>query len=126
MAFLPSKDRRYLLERGFVFEEVTSGQTNGLVFPNWMLPDGHFDIAATSLLIILPGGYPDLAPDMFFTNPWIKLNAAQRYARCADQPHQFNGVNWQRWSRHNNEWRRGVDGIWTMLKRVEHALEEAK
>lgn len=126
MAFLPSKDRKYLLERELAFEEVAAGAVNGLVFPDFRLPAGLFDHEASSVLIILPGGYPDLPPDMFFLNPWIRLAATKQYARCADQPHQFNNINWQRWSRHNNEWRRGKDGIWTMLKRVEHALQEAK
>lgn len=126
MAFLPSKDRKYLLERELAFEEVAAGTVNGLVFPDFRLPAGHFDREASSVLIILPGGYPDLPPDMFFLNPWVRLAATKQYARCADQSHQFNNINWQRWSRHNNEWRRGKDGIWTMLKRVEHALQEAK
>jgi hypothetical protein len=36
------------------------------------------------------------------------------------------GHNWQRWSRHNNSWRPGVDGLHTMIKRIEHALAKAK
>jgi hypothetical protein len=126
VAFLPSKDRKYLLDRDMSFEEVTAGAVNGLVFPEYSLPPGLFDHQASSLLIILPGGYPDLPPDMFFLNPWVRLVTTKQYARYADQAHQFNGISWQRWSRHNNEWRRGKDGIWTMLKRVENALLEAK
>src|SRR5580693_4215755 len=112
MPFLPSKDRRYLSERELLFEEVVAGSANGLVFPQWNLPEGVFDQARTSLLIVLPGGYPDVAPDMFFAYPWIKLAKTQGYARCANQAFQFNNIQWQRWSRHNPEWRRGVDGIW--------------
>jgi Prokaryotic E2 family E len=126
VAFLPSKDRHYLFERGLAFEEVVSGSINGVVFPQWALPAGYFDHAAASLLIVIPNGYPDLPPDMFYVNPWIKLAATGKYARCADQPYDFNTIRWQRWSRHNKEWRRGIDGIKTMLKRVEHALAEAK
>lgn len=125
MAFLPSKDRRYLLSRELSFEEVEAGSAKGLIFRQWKLPEGHFDHQSVSLLIVIPSGYPDVAPDMFFTDPWIKVAKTQQYARCADQPFEFSGVRWQRWSRHNAEWRRGIDGIWTMLKRVEHALEEA-
>ena len=125
MAFLPLRDRRYLVERESAFEEVTAGLTTGLVFPRWSLPPSKFDRAETSLLIVLPSGYPDFAPDMFFVFPWVRLATSGTYARCADQAYQFNGVQWQRWSRHNSEWRRGVDGIWTMLKRVENALTEA-
>ena len=125
MAFLPSRDRRYLLERGLAFEEVVAGSANGLVFPIFALPPGKFDRDSSDLLILLPSGYPDLPPDMFYLNPWVRLAATNHYARCTEHPHQFNSINWQRWSRHNNEWRRGKDGIWTMLKRIEHALQEA-
>lgn len=125
MAILPSKDRRYLSSRALAFEEVVAASTNALVLTQFVLPLGRYDHASASVLIILPPGYPDLPPDMFYVNPWIKLVATQQYARCADQAHEFNGVRWQRWSRHNNEWRRGVDGIWTMIKRVEHAFAEA-
>lgn len=64
-------------------------------------------------------------PDMFYLEPWIKLVQGNRYPKAANNPFSFSGRSWQRWSRHNNEWRRGVDGIWTMLKRIEYALEVA-
>jgi len=62
---------------------------------------------------------------MFYTVPWVKLMGKNVLPPCADQPHFFAGQTWQRWSRHNNEWRPGIDGIWSMLKRVDHALEVA-
>jgi len=77
------------------------------------------------ILIMLPPGYPDAPPDMFYCLPWLRLVARGAYPNCADVPLSFQGQTWQRWSRHNNEWRAGKDGIWTMLKRVEHALAEA-
>ena len=69
--------------------------------------------------------YPDVPPDMFHTMPWVKLTPDGRYPTAADQPVIFAGQQWQRWSRHNNEWRAGVDGIWTMLKRIDNALAVA-
>ena len=74
------------------------------------------------VLIIIPSGYPDNRTDMFHLIPWVKLKNGNKYPNRADQAVIFNGQKWQRWSRHNNEWRAGIDGIWTMLKRVEHAL----
>ena len=124
--FLPSKDRKYLLDRQLAFEEVADGSVNGIIFPDFKLPSKQFDRDTASILILLPSGYPDLAPDMFYLNPWVRLAATNNYARCTDQPYTFNCVTWQRGSRHNNEWRRGKDGIWTMLKRVENALQEAE
>ena len=81
-----------------------------------------YDAERADVLILIPNGYPDVRPDMFHLTPWVKLRNGNRYPKAADQPVAFNGGNWQRWSRHCDDWRPGIDGIWTMLKRVEHAL----
>jgi len=125
MGFLPSRDRHYLSERNLKFEEVVHGLQKGLVLPQWTIPQTRLDHEQADLLIMLPDGYPDVPPDMFYLNPWVRIAATQQFPRMANVSFEFNEIHWQRWSRHNNEWRRGVDGIWTMLKRVEHALSEA-
>lgn len=125
MAVLPLRCRRYLTDRGIHFREVEEGGQRSVVLPSFGLPPGHFDAAAADILILLPPGYPDSAPDMFHALPWLRLAGSGAYPRCADQPVSFEGRNWQRWSRHNGAWRPGADGIWTMLKRVEAALVEA-
>jgi hypothetical protein len=125
MSFLPSKDRQYLDSRELVFEEVIDGSQKGILFRQFRLPSSKYDVSQADILILLPHGYPDVPPDMFFLQPWVRLVQSNNYPRAADQPFTFSGQSWQRWSRHNNEWRPGVDGIWTMLKRVEYALEVA-
>jgi len=125
MAALPMKCRRYLTERGIAFEEVTDGGQQAVILRGFVLPSGRFDNSMADILILLPAGYPDSPPDMFHALPWISLVSPNRYPRAADQPVVFSGQKWQRWSRHNNAWRAGVDGIWTMLKRIQTALEEA-
>jgi hypothetical protein len=74
----------------------------------------------------LPQGYPDVPTDMFYLLPWVTLVQTGKNPTTADQPFQFEGKSWQRWSRHNNEWRIGVDGIHTSIVRMETALKEAK
>lgn len=123
--FLPSKCRKYLEDRGIAYDEVEEGAQKGLVLRAFSLPAGRFSAQTADILILLPAGYPDNPPDMFYAIPWLQLAGTNRYPVKADQPVTFNQQRWQRWSRHNNEWRRGVDGIWTMLKRVETALELA-
>lgn len=125
MSFLPSRDREYLKSHKIVFEEVVERNHLGLILKQYRLPSGHYDLETTDILILLPSGYPDIAPDMFFLLPWVKLARSQKYPPRANISYQFKGQNWQRWSRHNRQWRRGVDGIWTMLKRVNNALEVA-
>lgn len=122
---LPPEDRAYLHAQGVAFEEVVEGTTRAIVVKGWSLPPARFDIGTADILILLPPAYPDCAPDMFYLTPWVRLAANQRYPNAADQPHAFAGKSWQRWSRHNNAWRPGIDGIWTMLRRIERALEIA-
>lgn len=124
MAVLPLRDRNYLLERTLAFEEVDGAQ-KAVILRAYRLPEGRFDTATADILIVLPQGYPDVRPDMFFALPWLRLAKDNQYPRAADQAFDFNGQRWQRWSRHNNQWRPGVDGIWTMLRRIDSALEAA-
>lgn len=123
--FLPPRDVEYLAGRGISYEDGSQPGQAGLVLKGIPVPDGKFDAASVDILILLPPGYPDCPPDMFYCMPWLKLRSAGRYPRAADQPHPFRGEPWQRWSRHNNAWRPGVDGIHTMVKRIELALAEA-
>jgi len=125
MSFLPAKDRDYLESKGIDFEEHEEGGHKGVVLKGRPLPADHFDVQQADVLILLPSGYPDAAPDMFYLSPWVKLANGGGYPRKADQPFQFRRQSWQRWSRHNKEWRPGADGIRTMLKRIDFALQEA-
>lgn len=122
---LPLRDRRYLIDHGLAHEEVVFGTQHGVILRAFPLPLARFDADAADILILLPNGYPDVPPDMFYSVPWLRLKPGNIYPRAADQSLNFNGQNWQRWSRHNTDWRPGVDGIWTMLKRIEAALAEA-
>ena len=122
---LPSKDRRYLNDRGIAYREVTDGRNSGVVIRDFSLPEKKFQVMAADVLILLPSGYPDIPPDMFYVKPWLSLVPENRYPTAADQPLQFDGERWQRWSRHNQTWRQGIDGLRTVIKRVETAIAEA-
>lgn len=122
MSVLPMGCHRYLTERGILFEEHEESGQKAIIVKQFRLPTGRFGVPSADLLILLPSGYPDCPPDMFYTMPWLKLIASNCHPTGADCSHEFLGRTWQRWSRHSNEWRPGIDGIWTMLKRVETAL----
>lgn len=122
---LPPEDREYLEAHGITFEERSEAGTKAVILKARTLPAGRFDAQAADILVLLPPAYPDCAPDMFYLIPWVRLMGSNRYPHAADQPHAFAGQRWQRWSRHNSTWRPGIDGIWTMVRRIERALEIA-
>lgn len=125
LAALPSMDQKYLQDHGIEHEVVNHGGTVAVIFRKFSLPEGRFDQPFADALIILPAGYPDVRPDMFHLLPWARLTATGAYPRAADQAVAFAGQSWQRWSRHSDAWRPGVDGIHTMIVRMRHALEVA-
>lgn len=125
MSVLPLKDRRYLGERRIAVREVQDGAQKGVVLTDFPLPPGRFQVERADILIMLPPAYPDAPPDMFFAEPHLVLVAEGREPRCTQMRQTFAGRTWQRWSRHSYEWRPGIDGLWTMLKRIETALEAA-
>lgn len=127
MSFLPELEREYLLEKGIAFREVASGGQNGLILPNWPLPVGRYTRTHSDLLVLLPSGFPDVPPDMWYFEPAVLLAPHGQEARQTQYSIPFETRTWQRWSRHfpPSEWRMGKDGIHTFLKRVEHALSIA-
>jgi len=125
MVVLPESERTYLIEKGLTFQEITEGGQHGVVLKQFHLPAGKYDQESADILILLPAGFPDAPPDMFYLFPWAKLKEANRYPRAADAAHQFGGISWQRWSRHSSEWRAGRDGLATFIKRIQHAIETA-
>lgn len=126
VCFLPQADQRYLSDNSILNECVTDGSQKGVILKSFQLPENHFQVSAADILVILPNGYPDLPPDMFYIDPWLTLGDTGQCAKATDQPLQFGGRRWQRWSRHNNQWRPGVDFLRTHIRRITKALEDAK
>lgn len=126
---IPEADRDYLTDKGFEFEEKEyPNGVKGVLIKGLALPDHKFTLPKSNLLIILPPGYPDVPPDMFYFSPPLLLQPANRFARATESMMSFgDNIQWQRWSRHlpPNHWRRQVDGIHTYLKRIEEALNKA-
>jgi hypothetical protein len=120
------RDREYLEAHGYSFEEADTGGQKGVILKGVVLPESKYDSGKVDVLFLIPNGYPDAPPDMFYTNPWLRLQPGGNDPRAADQPVDFAGIKWQRWSRHSDQWRPGRDGIWTLIKRFEHAVEIAQ
>ena len=128
--FLPPEDREYLQKKAIDFDEhlekCDEGEKRGIILKVYQLPEGKFDKSEVEVLIYLPPGYPDAAPDMFYLHPCVRLSGSGREPSQTSARESFGGRQWQRWSRHWNDWRPGVDGIRTLLMRIEHAIEVAK
>ena len=123
---LPSKDQTYLSGHGYAFEVLTEGGHTGVVLKELLLPAGKFNCETADVLILLPRGYPDCPPDMFYVSPKLVLAGTGQIPKACTAEHPFGGRVWQRWSRHNNAWRPGVDGLQTMVARVQTALAGAR
>lgn len=127
-SFLPSNDRRFLTTKGYSFREVNDGANKGLIIDNFLtLPEKKYNQANSSLLVILPTGYPDVPPDMFYFQPALTLAVTNSYPAYADVMQVCFQQTWQRWSRHapTSDWRVGKDGIHSYIQRVLMALNTA-
>ncbi len=123
---LPSKDQAFLAGQGYDFDVVVEGGTTGIVLKSVVLPVGKFNSQMADILILLPTGYPDCPPDMFYVSPKLTLASTGLLPKACEVEHHFGGRAWQRWSRHSDAWRPGIDGLRTMVARVQTALVEAR
>ena len=127
-SFLPRRDQEYLISKGFLYSEIIDGTRNGLIIDNYTLPEGRFNVPAIKLLIFIPPNYNDANPDMFYCHPKVTFVGTIQGPPATDGIVEFNGVQWQQWSRHlnlGNDWRPGIDGIESYLQKVIHAFRTA-
>jgi hypothetical protein len=112
---LPALDQQFLDDRSITHRvEIENGMIC-VVLSDWQLPAG-FNVAHTDVLVRLPAGYPDIAPDMWWVAPDIRradgtpIPATEVNEACL-------GRTWQRWSRHfePGQWQSGIDGLESFL-----------
>ena len=93
-----------------------------VVVRSWKLP-ADYDRAESDLLVRLPAGFPDVAPDMWWFAPAVRLgDGAEVQATQVVERHL--GREWQRWSRHfqPGQWRSGLDGLESYLALIQREL----
>jgi Prokaryotic E2 family E len=112
---LPILDQQYLLDREIEHHVEIENSMVCVLFPNWQLPPG-LSAAETDVLLRLPGGYPDIAPDMWWVSPAIH-RADGAVIPATEVTEQCLGRTWQRWSRHfqAGQWQSGIDGLQSFL-----------
>jgi hypothetical protein len=83
------------------------------------------DRLSADLLIQLASGYPDIAPDMWWFDPAVRL-ADGRAIPATDVVESHLGRQWQRWSRHfqAGQWQPGRDGLESYLALIRRDLAQ--
>jgi len=119
---LSETDEASLNLGGARWEAVVEGGSHWLIVHDLPVPTGFKQQRVTAALMI-PAGYPDVQIDMAYFFP--ALARADGKAIPAIEVHNFDGKQWQRWSRHRtsaNPWRPGEDDVRTHLVLVSHWL----
>jgi hypothetical protein len=86
---------------------------------------GGLSANQADLLLRLPKGFPDAAPDMFWLDPALQT-AAGGVIAGTELIETYLGRSWQRWSRHFGPlWRPGIDDMASLLAIVRRCLADA-
>ena len=123
---LPADDEQYLdsfdEQHGSTWGRRAEGPGNckwGLFIKHFPIPPGY-DRERSTLMVLIPTGYPGAGLDMFYFCPPLARADGREIGALADEAH-FD-TNWQRWSRHY-EWHSGEDSIVRHIEYVRRELE---
>lgn len=116
-------DQAYLNEH-YAYEATVEGGMVCLTIKEYPLAAG-LSPAANELLVRLPSGFPDVAPDMFwFAEAVTRSDGSVIPATQVSEPHL--GRSWQRWSRHiAGQWRPGIDDIRSYMAYIRSCVNKA-
>jgi hypothetical protein len=96
-----------------------------VIVHSWRLPTGYTP-DSTDLLLRLAPGFPDVAPDMYWCDPPVRL-ANGAFPVAADLMESHLGRTWQRFSRHLSpgQWISGRDDLASYLALIRRDLSTA-
>jgi hypothetical protein len=116
-------DQAYLDEH-FVWDATVEGGMVCVTIAGYSLAAG-LTPAATTLLVRLPSGFPDVAPDMFWlAEPATRSDGTIIPATDVSEPHLAR--TWQRWSRHiAGQWRPGTDDLRSYMAYIRSCVQKA-
>ena len=99
------EDVEYLNAHHLDWTKVAEGEGKfGLLVRSFPVPHG-FVQRETTLMVLVPSGYPGVPVDMFYFNPGLQKANGDAILGLEDEGH-FD-TTWQRWSRHY-EWTPGA------------------
>lgn len=119
---LPKADTTFLEDLGLKWETVREGNVNRLIVREYPVCEGYNHRLVDLYFRLLPT-YPDTQIDMVYFHPHLVRIDGKQIKALANEA--FDGISWQRWSRHRtpkNPWRPGVDCVETQLALVDHWL----
>ncbi|MCL1475741.1 E2/UBC family protein [Argonema antarcticum] len=121
---LPSDNEEYLNARSLSWETVIDNRVQRVIVYDFPVPPGY-DRNNVDLNLRIETGYPDAQIDMVYFHPPLARSDGRPIKAITTE--QFDGKQWQRWSRHRsvaNPWRPGIDCIATHLGLVEEWLKK--
>jgi len=120
---LSASDLVYLQEKHYVFDAAIFGGWVHLIIKDYELPAVYVP-RNTNLLLRLPPNFPMAKPDMFWMFPHVRLTNGS-YPHTANVfDVQYQGNQWQRWSRHFSNWRPGTDDLRSYLGTIHSELQK--
>ncbi len=125
---LRDSDTDLLDELGLTYSVEEDAQSAGtwtsIIISGYQLPPGY-DHAVVDMLVRLPPGFPDAAPDNFWIAPAIRRRSGA-FPTNADRTETHHGRTWQFFSRHLTvaRWRPGIDDLRSWLNTIRRSLEE--
>jgi E2/UBC family protein E len=117
-------DEAYLKEKGFSYDLAADGQAACLIIKDFPLAQGKFSRDSVDFMVCIPTGYNDAKLDNFYVDPELRLKSTGQYPQAADVFEQHANRRWQRFSRHLQIWRPGIDTLKSFLPCAYRELQE--
>lgn len=118
-----SNELEQFQREGRQFEIAEEPDSILVIFPQWPLPKGY-NKPATRLLLRIPRSYPFGKPDMFWTDPDLRLESGALPRQTSTE--HILGSPWLRFSWHSSKWNPAVDNLHTFLAFVDTGLVKAR
>lgn len=120
------KDLEILKEQGHIFEVVEESPKICIVFKDYPLPPGIYNIEKTDLLIFTTPHYPNAGFDMFWVDPKLTLKN-NGHPKSAETFENHLGKQWRRFSYHpynTKPWNPSEDSVVSFMSYVEQRLQK--
>jgi hypothetical protein len=117
-------DLRVLQERGYSAQPIEDGGKVFVVFAEFRLPSGAYNMETTSLLIYTTPLYPNAGFDMFWVDPELRLKGGA-IPKGAEQVENYLNKSWRRFSYHpynTKPWNPAEDSVMTFVAYIEQRL----